>query len=342
MHKHVVLFPFIALCFSIQHCRFYYKKRHNKTLAPTTRDGWKGLTQPTAAQPISLLLHDPPRPCLKRSGQSQPRRGSGGWRQRHARASSGCQACPVARVSEGRDRWVGGEQREAKEVGVCQVMWPAPSGPRGCVSQAAVSGGKEGAGGSGVTGREGSKASAVVLCAGVPRRTGGGAQAEGHAAAGQEVAWARGASYRPAKPLRWEGLGGGAAKPYRSSSSLLLQHVPDGHHIRVVGPQVRLLDAQCALQQRPPDVIAALQGGSGGQDAWAVRKAASSVGLLDAAPAAARCRRGSAGAAAGSSTGDGGGSLLKQDIMHKERKIRPPANATAKCNSCHHPPSPGG
>lgn len=42
---------------------------------------------------------------------------------------------------------------------------------------------------------------------------------------------------------------------------LLLEYIPDGHHIGVVWPQVRLLDAQGALQQRAADVIAALQRG---------------------------------------------------------------------------------
>lgn len=45
---------------------------------------------------------------------------------------------------------------------------------------------------------------------------------------------------------------------------LLLQHIADGQDIGVVGPQVRLLDAQRALQQRPPNVVAALQPREGG------------------------------------------------------------------------------
>lgn len=40
---------------------------------------------------------------------------------------------------------------------------------------------------------------------------------------------------------------------------LLLQHVANSQHVRVVRPKVRLLDAQRALQQRPPNVVAALR-----------------------------------------------------------------------------------
>ncbi len=47
-----------------------------------------------------------------------------------------------------------------------------------------------------------------------------------------------------------------------ASCSFGHEHVPDGQHVGVVGPQRRLLDHQRTLQQRPAQVLTALRGGA--------------------------------------------------------------------------------
>jgi hypothetical protein len=49
------------------------------------------------------------------------------------------------------------------------------------------------------------------------------------------------------------------AVPALALSLLLQQHVPDGLHVGMVWPQVGLLDAKRALQQRAPQVIPPLR-----------------------------------------------------------------------------------
>lgn len=82
-----------------------------------------------------------------------------------------------------------------------------------------------------------------------------------HQAARPLQAWAgrlRASSPEPGQQSHLPGIAL-ATDQAQSRSAVLLQHVPDGQHIRVVGPQLRLLDGQRAAQQRPPQVVAALR-----------------------------------------------------------------------------------
>ena len=42
-------------------------------------------------------------------------------------------------------------------------------------------------------------------------------------------------------------------------SVVIVQHIPDGDHVGVIGPQQHLLNVQCPPEQRPPQGVLPLQ-----------------------------------------------------------------------------------